>query len=153
MSLLGDYSDPDVARKLSAAITRAVGDRPCSIMEVCGGQTHTIYKYRLRDLLPESVRLVSGPGCPVCVTPIRYIDAAVSLGLDHGALLCTFGDLLRVPGTVMSLEGAAAQGARIEIVYSPLQAVERAEARPDRQVVLLGIGFETTLPGIRNNFV
>ncbi len=148
MSLLGDYSDPDVARKLSAAITRAVGDRPCSIMEVCGGQTHTIYKYRLRDLLPESVRLVSGPGCPVCVTPIRYIDAAVSLGLDHGALLCTFGDLLRVPGTVMSLEGAAAQGARIEIVYSPLQAVERAEARPDRQVVLLGIGFETTLPGI-----
>ena len=117
-------------------------------MEVCGGQTHTIYKYKLREMLPSSLRLVSGPGCPVCVTPIEYIDKAVCLGLEKEASIFTFGDLVRVPGTVMSLEKASAEGADVQPVYSPFQAVEFAKSHPERQVVFLGIGFETTLPGL-----
>jgi hydrogenase expression/formation protein HypD len=117
-------------------------------MEVCGGQTHTIYKYKLREMLPPSLRLVSGPGCPVCVTPINYIDKAVCLGLEKRVSIFTFGDLVRVPGTTMSLEKAAAEGADVQPVYSPFQSLEFAKANPDRQVVFLGIGFETTLPGI-----
>ena len=148
MNLLNDVRNPELARRLSDAIADTVGDRPFSIMEVCGGQTHTIYKYRLRGMLPSSLRLVSGPGCPVCVTPIEYIDKAICLGLEHGAAIFTFGDLMRVPGTAMSLERAAAEGADVQPVYSPFQAVDFAKANPDRKVVFLGIGFETTLPGI-----
>ncbi len=148
MNLLNAFKNPELARKLSAAIAETVGDRSFSIMEVCGGQTHTIYKYKLREMLPSNLRLVSGPGCPVCVTPIEYIDKAVCLGLEHGASIFTFGDLVRVPGTTMSLEKAAAEGADIQPVYSPFQAVDFAKSNPDRQVVFLGIGFETTLPGI-----
>jgi hydrogenase expression/formation protein HypD len=117
-------------------------------MEVCGGQTHVIYKYRLREMLPPGLRLVSGPGCPVCVTPIAYIDKAVWIGLKQKARIFTFGDLMRVPGTRMSLEEAASAGAQVETVYSPLQAVEFAKENPCCQTVFLGIGFETTLPGI-----
>ncbi len=148
MNLLKDFKDPALAKKLSAAIAEPVGERSFSIMEVCGGQTHTIYKYRLREMLPESLRLVSGPGCPVCVTPIEYIDKAVCLGLEKGASIFTFGDLVRVPGTAMSLEKAAAAGADVQPVYSPLQALAAAKENPAREVVFLGIGFETTLPGI-----
>jgi hydrogenase expression/formation protein HypD len=148
MNLLNDFKNPELARKLSAAIAEVMGDRPFSIMEVCGGQTHTIYKYKLRELLPANLRLVSGPGCPVCVTPIEYIDKAVCLGLEHRASIFTFGDLMRVPGTTRSLEKAAAEGANVQPVYSPFQAVEFAKENPERQVVFLGIGFETTLPGI-----
>jgi hydrogenase expression/formation protein HypD len=148
MNLLNDFKNPELARNLSAAIAEATGDRRFSIMEVCGGQTHTIYKYKLREMLPPGLRLVSGPGCPVCVTPIDYIDKAVRLGLEHGATLFTFGDLMRVPGTVMSLEKASAEGADIQPVYSPFQAVDFAKANPGQEVVFLGIGFETTLPGI-----
>jgi hydrogenase expression/formation protein HypD len=148
MNLLQDFKDPKLARKLSAAIADAVGERSFSIMEVCGGQTHTIYKYKLREMLPANLRLVSGPGCPVCVTPINYIDKAVFLGLETGASIFTFGDLVRVPGTTMSLEKAAAEGADIQPVYSPFQALEAAQANPGKNVVFLGIGFETTLPGI-----
>lgn len=148
MNLLDDFRDPALARKLSAAIAEALGDRSFSIMEVCGGQTHTIYKYRLREMLPPNLRLVSGPGCPVCVTPIEYIDKAVFLGIEAGASIFTFGDLVRVPGTTMSLEKAAAEGADVQPVYSPFQALEFAREHPDQQVVFLGIGFETTLPGI-----
>ncbi|MBT8046751.1 MAG: hydrogenase formation protein HypD [Pontiella sp.] len=148
MNLLKDFKNPQLAKKLSGAIAETVGDRPFSIMEVCGGQTHTIYKYKLREMLPANLRLVSGPGCPVCVTPIEYIDKAVSLGLDHGACIFTFGDLMRVPGTQMSLERAAAEGVDVQPVYSPFQALEAAKANPAKEVVFLGIGFETTLPGI-----
>lgn len=148
MNLLNDFRNAELARKLSAAIADAVGDRAFSIMEVCGGQTHTIYKYKLREMLPPSLRLVSGPGCPVCVTPIEYIDKAVFLGLEKGASIFTFGDLVRVPGTAMSLEQAAAGGADVQPVYSPFQSLEFAKTHPGRQVVFLGIGFETTLPGI-----
>ncbi len=148
MNLLKDFKNPELAKKLSGAIADTVGDQPFSIMEVCGGQTHTIYKYKLREMLPSNLRLVSGPGCPVCVTPIEYIDKAVSLGLDHGAGIYTFGDLVRVPGTTMSLEKAAAEGADVQPVYSPFQALDAAKATPGKKVVFLGIGFETTLPGI-----
>lgn len=148
MNLLKDFRDAELARKLSAAIAATAGDRAIGIMEVCGGQTHTIYKYKLREMLPQTLRLVSGPGCPVCVTPIGYIDKAVCLGLEHGASIFTFGDLVRVPGTTMALEKAAAEGADIQAVYSPFQALEAARANPGKQVVFLGIGFETTLPGI-----
>jgi hydrogenase expression/formation protein HypD len=148
MNLLKDFRDPVLAKKLSKAIADRVGDRSFCIMEVCGGQTHTIYKYKLRELLPPDLRLVSGPGCPVCVTPIEYIDKAVFLGLDKGVCIYTFGDLIRVPGTIMSLEQASAEGADVHPVYSPFQALEAARAQPGRQVVFLGIGFETTLPGV-----
>lgn len=148
MNLLKDFKNPELARKLSAAIAEVLGGRSFSIMEVCGGQTHTIYKYKLREMLPASLRLVSGPGCPVCVTPIEYIDKAVSLALDHGASIYTFGDLVRVPGTQMGLEKAAAEGADVQPIYSPLQSLEAAKEIPEREVVFLGIGFETTLPGI-----
>jgi hydrogenase expression/formation protein HypD len=148
VNLLKDFRNPELAGKLSAAIAERLGKRSFSLMEVCGGQTHTIYKYKLREMLPENLQLVSGPGCPVCVTPIGYIDKAVALGLEKGASIFTFGDLVRVPGTTMSLEKAAAEGADIQPVYSPFQALERAKANPNTPVVFLGIGFETTLPGI-----
>jgi len=143
---LEDFRNPELARNLVGAIHKAMPEGAFTIMEVCGGQTHTIYKYRLRELLPEGLRLISGPGCPVCVTPISYIDKAVSLVLDHECVIYTFGDLMRVPGTQISLERAAAEGGDIRAVYSPLDAVKAAQAEPHKQIVFLGIGFETTMP-------
>lgn len=116
------------------------------IMEVCGTHTHEIFRLGIRSLLPDSVELISGPGCPVCVTPVGYIDEAVMLALDHQAVICTFGDLIRVPGTKMSLAGVRAEGAQIQVVYSPLDAVEYAKGHPENQVVFLAVGFETTTP-------
>ena len=116
------------------------------IMEVCGTHTHEIFRLGIRSLLPESIELISGPGCPVCVTPVGYIDEAVMLALEHGAVICTFGDLIRVPGTKMSLAGARAEGAQLRVVYSPLDAVEFARGNPEKQVVFLAVGFETTTP-------
>lgn len=116
------------------------------IMEVCGTHTHEIFRLGIRSLLPESIELISGPGCPVCVTPVGYIDEAVMLALEHGAVICTFGDLIRVPGTKMSLAGARADGAELRVVYSPLDAVEFAKGNPEKQVVFLAVGFETTTP-------
>ena len=145
---LSDFRNPELAKKLVGAIHKAMPEGRFTVMEVCGGQTHTIYKYRLRELLPKNLRLISGPGCPVCVTPIRYIDKAVSLALDHGCTVYTFGDLMRVPGTVMSLERAAAEGGDIRAVYSPLQAMEAAAENPEQETVFLGIGFETTMPPV-----
>lgn len=116
------------------------------IMEVCGTHTHEIFRLGIRKLLPEAVELISGPGCPVCVTPVGYIDEAVLLALEKGAVICTFGDLIRVPGTETSLAGARAKGARIRTVYSPLDAVAYARENPDRNVVFLAVGFETTTP-------
>jgi len=120
--------------------------RPLRIMEVCGTHTHEIFKLGIRSLLPESIELISGPGCPVCVTPTGYIDEAVMLALDKGCTICTFGDLVRVPGTELSLAGARAKGAKIEMVYSPIDAYDYAVAHPDEQVVFLAVGFETTTP-------
>jgi len=116
------------------------------IMEVCGTHTHEIFRLGIRSLLPENIDLISGPGCPVCVTPIGYIDEAVYLALEKNCLITTFGDLIKVPGTEMSLAGARARGANIRPVYSPDDAVELAKANPDKQVVFLAVGFETTTP-------
>ena len=116
------------------------------IMEVCGTHTHEIFRLGIRKLLPPQIELISGPGCPVCVTPAGYIDEAVTLALEHGAVICTFGDLIRVPGSETSLAGARPKGAVVKPVYSPLDAVEFAQQNPDKQVVFLAVGFETTVP-------
>ena len=120
--------------------------RPLRIMEVCGTHTHEIFRHGIRKILPPAITLVSGPGCPVCVTPPGYIDSAVNLALKHGCVICTFGDLIRVPGSEMNLAGARTQGAEIRPVYTPLDAVELARENPEKEVVFLAVGFETTAP-------
>lgn len=116
------------------------------IMEVCGTHTHEIFKYGIRNILPENIELISGPGCPVCVTPISFIDEAVMLALEKGCTICTFGDLIRVPGSEMSLAGARAKGGKIQPVYTPTDASDYAKAHPQEEVVFLAVGFETTTP-------
>ncbi len=135
----------DVVAKARSIIDNYRG-REIRIMEVCGTHTHEIFRLGLRKLLPPSVRLISGPGCPVCVTPVGFIDEAILLALEHGATICTFGDLVRVPGSSKSLAAARAAGARIQVVYAPQDAVARAEANPGEEVVFLSVGFETTTP-------
>lgn len=120
--------------------------RPLKLMEVCGTHTHEIFRLGIRKLLPENVDVISGPGCPVCVTAVGFIDEACWLALEKNCMITTFGDLIRVPGTEMSLAGARAKGAEIRPVYSPLDAVELAKQNPDKQVVFLAVGFETTTP-------
>lgn len=127
-------------------IIRGYDGPPVRIMEVCGTHTHEIFRQGIRQLLPPQVNLISGPGCPVCVTPVDFIDEAVWLALEQGVTICTFGDLVRVPGTKLSLAGARSQGAHIEVVYAPLDAYEYASAHRDEQVVFLAVGFETTTP-------
>jgi hydrogenase expression/formation protein HypD len=116
------------------------------IMEVCGTHTHEIFRLGIRAILPESIELISGPGCPVCVTPVGFIDEAIWLAEEKHATICTFGDLVRVPGTNTSLAGARANGAKIQVVYSPIDAAEYAKEHTDEQVVFLSVGFETTTP-------
>lgn len=120
--------------------------RPLRLMEVCGTHTHEIFRLGLRALLPEQVELISGPGCPVCVTPVGYIDEARALCLTHRVTVCTFGDLVRVPGSEGSLASARAEGGRVRVVYSPLDAVAYAKEHPAEEVVFLSVGFETTTP-------
>ena len=127
-------------------ILQSYNGRKLRIMEVCGTHTHEIFRLGIRKILPESIELISGPGCPVCVTPVGFIDEACYLALEKGCVICTFGDLIRVPGTEKSLAGARAEGAVIKTVYSPLDAVEFAKENPDKQVVFLAVGFETTTP-------
>ena len=127
-------------------IIESYSGRKLRIMEVCGTHTHEIFRLGIRRILPPQIELISGPGCPVCVTPAGYIDEAVMLALEHGAVICTFGDLIRVPGSEMSLAGARSRGAAVKTVYSPLDAVDFARENPDKQVVFLAVGFETTVP-------
>lgn len=122
--------------------------RPVNFMEVCGTHTMSIYQYGIRSLLPDTVRLVSGPGCPVCVTPVGYIDTALACSVDPVNIVATFGDMLRVPGSSSSLMEQRALGADVRIVYSPLDAIALAQAHPERRVVFLGVGFETTAPAV-----
>jgi len=140
-----EYRDPAAARRLAAEIARTV-TRPWKIMEVCGGQTHAIVRYGIDQLLPEAVTLIHGPGCPVCVTPIDYIDKAIEIAATPGTILTSFGDMLRVPGSDTDLLAAKAAGGDVRVVYSPLDALEIARANPDRQVVFFAVGFETTAP-------
>lgn len=143
-----ELRDPRIVRSLLDQIHEAASGAPAPmrLMEVCGGQTHTLYRYRLRELLPSTVRMVSGPGCPVCVTPTGYVDQAIDLASRPGVEVFTFGDLVRVPGSRDSLEKAKARGATVREVYAPSTALEHARSHPEVQVVFLGIGFETTLP-------
>ncbi len=145
MKYLDEYRDGETAGKLAMAIARSV-TRPWTIMEVCGGQTHTIVKYGIDRVLPAELELVHGPGCPVCVTPLEMIDRAHAIASRPEVTFCSFGDMLRVPGSRGDLLQLKSMGADVRVVYSPLDAVNLAAARPDRQVVFFAIGFETTAP-------
>jgi len=145
VKFLSEYRDPKAAEQLAAAIRHKV-TRPWTIMEICGGQTHTIVKSGLEELLPREITLVHGPGCPVCVTPIELIDKAVAIAQRPDAIFCSFGDMLRVPGSSKSLFDVKAEGADVRIVYSPLDALKLAKANPNKQVVFFAVGFETTAP-------
>jgi hydrogenase expression/formation protein HypD len=142
---LDEYRDAEAAHLVAGAIRRLV-TRPWTLMEVCGGQTHTIMKSGLEELLPPEITLVHGPGCPVCVTPLALIDKAVAIAARPEVIFCSFGDMLRVPGSSKSLFDAKAEGADVRVVYSPLDAVKLARANPTREVVFFAVGFETTAP-------
>ncbi len=141
------FRDPSTARRLISVIKACV-DGPIAIMEFCGGHTHAIMRYGLRDALAPEVRLLSGPGCPVCVTDDQDIDLAIALAQEPGVVVATFGDMVRVPGTHGSLADARATGAAVEVVYSALDALAMARNEPEAEVVMLGIGFETTAPTV-----
>ncbi|MGO9463439.1 MAG: hydrogenase formation protein HypD [Isosphaeraceae bacterium] len=145
MKYQDEYRDPAAARKMQEAI-RAVTTRPWTIMEVCGGQTHTIVKYGIDELLPPEVELVHGPGCPVCVTPLELIDKAIEIAARPDVIFCSFGDMLRVPGSRRDLFAVKACGGDVRIVYSPLDCLRIAEQNPERTVVFFAVGFETTAP-------
>ncbi len=145
MKFVDEYRDPALAKRLVSAISQLV-TRTWTIMEVCGGQTHSIMKYGIDQLLPDQVVLLHGPGCPVCVTPIEILDKAIEIAKRPAVIFCSFGDMLRVPGSQGDLLSAKAAGADVRIVYSPLDAVKLAQAHPDHQIVFLAVGFETTAP-------
>jgi hydrogenase expression/formation protein HypD len=140
-----EYRDPRLAERLLDQIRQTV-TRPWTIMEVCGGQTHTLIRSGIDRLVPEALRLVHGPGCPVCVTPLEQIDRALAIAARPGVVFCSFGDMLRVPGTSSDLLRVRAEGGDVRIVYSPLDAVRIAGEHPDREVVFFAVGFETTAP-------
>jgi hydrogenase expression/formation protein HypD len=145
VKFVDEYRNEDDARRLIDAIGRTL-TRPHTLMEICGGQTHTLVKTGIDRMLPRELSLVHGPGCPVCVTPLALIDKAIAIAGRPGVIFTSFGDMLRVPGSSGDLLGAKAEGGDVRIVYSPLDAVELAAAHPDRQVVFFAVGFETTAP-------
>jgi len=142
---LDEYRDPVLAQKLMAEIHR-VTTRPWTLMEVCGGQTHTIVKQGIDEALPAGVRMIHGPGCPVCVTPLEQIDKALAIAARPDVIFTSYGDMLRVPGSTTDLLALKARGADVRIVYSPLDALRIAREHPDKQVVFFAVGFETTAP-------
>jgi hydrogenase expression/formation protein HypD len=145
MKYLDEYRDPVLARRLMAEIHRTA-TRPWTLMEVCGGQTHTIVKQGIDEMLPEGVQMIHGPGCPVCVTPLEVVDRAVEIAGRPGVIFTSYGDMLRVPGTHGDLLGVKARGGDVRVVYTPLDAVRLAAEQPDKQVVFFAVGFETTAP-------
>jgi hydrogenase expression/formation protein HypD len=145
MRFVDEYRDPELCAGYAGEIHRAA-TRGWTLMEVCGGQTHTIMRYGIGEMIADSVELIHGPGCPVCVTPVSHIDAAVEIASTPGVALCTFGDMLRVPGSRGDLNSARARGGDVRMVYSPFDAVELAAKNPDTQVVMFAVGFETTAP-------
>ena len=145
MKFLDEYRDARTVRQLAAGIAAAV-TRPWVLMEVCGGQTHAIVRYGLDSLLPPDLTLIHGPGCPVCVTPTAMIDKAIALARRPGVTLCSFGDMLRVPGSEGDLFHAKSEGADVRSVYSPMDALALAKQSPDRETVFFAVGFETTAP-------
>jgi hydrogenase expression/formation protein HypD len=145
MRYIDEYRDADKVKQLAAAIKKLT-TREHRIMEVCGGQTHSIVKYGLDQIIPEQIELIHGPGCPVCVTPTEILDQAMVLSAKPDVIFCSFGDMLRVPGSEKDLLSVKAGGGDVRIVYSPLDAVKLALQNPDKQIVFLAVGFETTAP-------
>lgn len=145
MKYVDEYRDADAARRYVEAIRR-ITTRSWTLMEVCGGQTHSIVRFGIDQLLPADITLLHGPGCPVCVTAPEYIDRAVALASRPEVIFCSFGDMLRVPGSRDDLAGVKAEGGDVRVVYSPMDALALARASPDRQVVFFAVGFETTAP-------
>ncbi len=145
MKYLDEYRDAEKAQQLLQHIGR-ITTRPWTIMEICGGQTHAILRFGLDQLLPKELVLIHGPGCPVCVTPVELIDKAIALAARPEVILCSFGDMLRVPGSKKDLLTVKAEGGQVRTVYSPIDAVNLARRHPDRQVVFFAVGFETTAP-------
>jgi hydrogenase expression/formation protein HypD len=146
MRFVDEYRDPSAARALVSLITDLAGDQEFKFMEVCGGHTHTIYRHGIEHILPASVELVHGPGCPVCVIPMGRVDDAISVAKEPGVIFTSFGDMMRVPGGNGNLLKAKAEGADIRFVYSPLDALQVAIDNPEREVVFFAVGFETTAP-------
>ena len=145
MKYVSEYRDSALVNGVIQEIRRTV-TRPWTLMEICGGQTHAIVRYGLDQLLPPEIELVHGPGCPVCVTPLELIDKALAIASQPGVIFCSYGDMLRVPGSGRDLFSVKAAGGDVRVVYSPLDAVELARQHPDKQVVFFAIGFETTAP-------
>ena len=145
MKYVDEYRDPAIARALADQISKKT-TRHWVLMEVCGGQTHTLMRYGIDELIPPDIEMVHGPGCPVCVTPLEMIDRAIKIALLPDAIFTSYGDMLRVPGSEMDLFQAKARGADVRVVYSPMDAVRIARTHPDRRVVFFGVGFETTAP-------
>lgn len=146
MKFVDEFRDAQAARKYTDAIHQLV-TRPWTIMEICGGQTHSIVRFGILDLLPAGINLVHGPGCPVCVTPLETIDKALAIAAKPNVIFCSFGDMLRVPGSHSDLQSIRAAGGDVRIVYSPLDCLAIAQNNPERTVVFFAIGFETTAPG------
>ena len=145
MKYIDEYRDAKAAQDFAREIRR-VTTKPWTIMEICGGQTHSIVKFGIDELLPEKITLVHGPGCPVCVTPIELIDKATEIALQKDVIFCSFGDMLRVPGSRKDLLSVKAEGGDVRIVYSPMDAVKIAVDNPAKQIVFFAVGFETTAP-------
>ncbi len=148
MKYISEYRDPRKARALADSIQKKAGTREMTFMEVCGTHTMALARFGIRELLPKNIKLISGPGCPVCVTPNGYLDHAIALAKRDDITILTFGDMVRVPGSTSSLERERAEGCDIRVVYSTLDALELARKSPDREFVFLGVGFETTTPTI-----
>jgi len=145
MKFIDEYRDPMAAQQYAAAIRR-ITTRPWTLMEVCGGQTHAIVRFGIDELLPPEIRLVHGPGCPVCVTSLELIDKALEIAARPDVIFCSFGDMLRVPGSRDDLFSVKSRGGDVRIVYSPLDALKIARENPTREVVFFAVGFETTAP-------
>ena len=145
MKFIDEYRDADAAKKYSDAIWK-ITTKPWTIMEICGGQTHSIVKYGIDELLPGKITLVHGPGCPVCVTPVELINKALEIAAKPDVIFCSFGDMLRVPGTEKDLLSVKASGGNVKTVYSPLDALNIARNNPDIEIVFFAVGFETTAP-------
>jgi hydrogenase expression/formation protein HypD len=145
MKYLNEFRNGEIAQRMAREIHQ-ITTRPWKIMEVCGGQTHSIIRNGIDQMLPANIEMVHGPGCPVCVTPLELIDKALAIAAQPGVIFCSFGDMLRVPGTDGDLFQVKGAGGDVRVVYSPLDAVELAAKNPDRQVVFFGVGFETTAP-------
>ncbi|MBC8213448.1 MAG: hydrogenase formation protein HypD [Candidatus Marinimicrobia bacterium] len=146
MKYLNEFRNPEIAKKYLDKIHK-ITTKEWNIMEICGGQTHSIMKYGIQEMLPKKVNLVHGPGCPVCVTPLEQLDKAISIASRSDVIFTSFGDMLRVPGSEKDLLSVKAEGGDVRVVYSPLGAVQIAQENPDKEIVFFAVGFETTAPG------